>query len=448
MRDSVFGTLISGVEKTIGIIDFAMIGSAYHKGQFFENIDSYGMVLCDECHHIGSGQGQALMSRIRAKYIYGLSATPERSDHLDDIVYMLLGPIRHKYTVREQADAWGLDRYVYPRFTRVVNISGGQLDIHKADDLIADSKVRNDQIVDDVEQAVTSGRTPVVLTKLKRHAEALYGLLKDKADNVFLIYGGQTAKQNQEIKDKMLTVPDDETLVLIATGQKIGEGFNFPRLDTLMLAAPIKFEGRLIQYVGRLNRLYNGKKDVIVYDYVDTHIGFFERQYKSRLKTYRKLGYQIISKPVSEKQVVNTIYDGRDYTEAFERDLIEADREIVISSPGLRRPKVERFISLLKQRQESGVVVTVITSAPDSVGYGDTIELFALIDEMRRSGFYVRETDGEGEHYAVIDKKLVWHGGMNLLGKVDVYDNLIRVENEQAAAELLEMAEQMENLQT
>ena len=149
--------------------------------------------------------------------------------------------------------------------------------------------------------------------------------------------------------------------------------------------------------------------------------------------------------PVSEKQVVNAIYDGRDYTEAFERDLIEADREIVISSPGLRRSKVERLISLMKQRQESGVVVTVITASPDTVGYGDTIELFALIDEMQRSGIYVRETDGEGEHYAVIDKKLVWHGGMNLLGKADIYDNLIRVENEQAAAELLEMTEQMGN---
>ena len=239
----------------------------------------------------------------------------------------------------------------------------------------------------------------------------------------------------------MLNTPDDESLVLIATGQKIGEGFNFPRLDTLMLAAPIKFEGRLVQYVGRLNRLYNLKKDVIVYDYVDAHIGFYERQYKSRLKTYRKLGYQIVSKPITEKQVVNAIFDGRDYMETFERDLIEADREIVISSPGLRRSKVERFISLLKQRQESGVVVTVITYAPDSVGYGDTIELFALIDEMRRSGINVWEMEEECEHYAVIDQKLVWHGGMNLLGKIDVYDNLIRVENEQAAAELLEMSE-------
>lgn len=440
-RDSVYGSLISGNDKTTGIIDFAMIGSAYHKGEFFENIDSYGMVLCDECHHIGSGQGQALMNRVRAKYIYGLSATPERSDHLDDIIYMLLGPIRHKYTVKEQADAWGLDRYVCPRFTRVVIISGEQPDIHKADDLIAESKIRNEQIVFDVEQAVNLGRTPVVLTKLKKHAEQLYMLLQTKADHVFLIYGGQTIKQNQEIKEEMVNVPAGESLILIATGQKIGEGFNFPRLDTLMLAAPIKFEGRLIQYVGRLNRQYEGKKDVIVYDYVDTHIGFFDRQYRSRLRSYRKLGYQVISKPISEKQTANAIFDGRDYSEVFERDLVEADSEVVISSPDLRRSKVERIISLLKGRQESGVAVAVITINPDMTGYGDLIELNILIDEMRRNGINVRVTDDECEHYAVIDKRLVWHGGMNLLGKADVYDNLIRIENEQAAAELLEMTE-------
>ena len=440
-RGGVIGTLMAGNDKTTGIIDFAMIGSAYHKGEFFENIDSYGMVLCDECHHIGSSQGQALMSRIRAKYIYGLSATPERSDHLDEIVYMLLGPVRHKYTVKEQADEQGLDRYVYPRFTRVVNISGTRMDIHEADELIAESKTRNDQIISDVEQAIKSGRTPVILTKLKKHAEQLTAMLEGKADHVFLIYGGQTLKQNQEIKEKMLQLPKEETLILIATGQKIGEGFNFPRLDTLMLVAPIKFEGRLIQYVGRLNRRYEGKKDVMVYDYVDPHIDFFDRQYKNRLRTYKKLGYQVVSNPVIGKQSANAIFDGIDYTETFERDLVEAEHEIVISSPDLIKNKVERLISLLKPRQEAEVSVTIITLKPEEAGYEDTIEMHILIDTLRQNGITVRLSNDRQEHYAVFDKKLVWHGGMSLLGHANAYENLIRVENEQAAAELLEIAE-------
>jgi len=440
-REGIIGTLKAGQDKTTCIIDFALIGSAYHKGQFFPNIDSYGMVLIDECHHIASAQGQALMQRIRAKYIYGLSATPNRSDRLDDIIYMLLGSVRHKYTAKEQADAQGLERFVIPRFTRVVNISGEKLDIHKADALIADSTVRNEQLIQDTVQAVSNGRTPVILTKLKRHAENLAKKLEGKANHVFLIYGDQSEKQNQEIKNEMMSVPDSETLVLIATGQKIGEGFNFPRLDTLMLAAPIKFEGRLVQYVGRLNRVYEGKKDVFVYDYVDTHIGFYDRQYKNRLTAYRKLGYKVLSEPAARKQHVNAIYDRRDYSEVFERDLIEANSEIVISSPGLQRSKVERMLSLVKPRQEAGVQVTIITLDPESAGFEDVIELHILIDEMRKNGIFVRLTEEESEHYAVIDRKMVWHGGMNLLGKADAWDNLIRVENAQAASELLEMSE-------
>ena len=127
--------------------------------------------------------------------------------------------------------------------------------------------------------------------------------------------------------------------------------------------------------------------------------------------------------------------------EAFERDLIEANQEIVIASPGIRRNKVERLIQLISSRQEAGVSVTIITMHPESQGFEDTIELHILIEEMKKNGIMVRLTAEDTEHYAIIDRHLVWHGGMNLLGKADAWDNLIRVENTQAAAELLEMSD-------
>ena len=108
-----------------------------------------------------------------------------------------------------------------------------------------------------------------------------------------------------------------------------------PRLDTLMLAAPVSFAGRLEQYVGRLSREYDGKKRLIVYDYIDSHIPVFDGMYQKRLKTYKKIGFQVISNPAIEKQEVNAIYDSGSYTDVFERDLVEADREILISSPSL-----------------------------------------------------------------------------------------------------------------
>ena len=141
------------------------------------------------------------------------------------------------------------------------------------------------------------------------------------------------------------------------------------------------------------------------------------------------------------QEQVNAIYDRRDYTEVFERDLIEANKEIVVASPGLTRKKVVRFMELVKTRQEAGVTVTVITLDPESEGYENTLELHILIEEMKNNGIYVRTTEDESVHYAVIDREVVWHGGINLLGKEDAWDNLIRVRNKQAAAELIEISE-------
>lgn len=440
-RDSVIGTLCSGVDKTTGIIDIAMVGSAYKKGDYFERITDYGLVIMDECHHAASSQAAAVLNKVDAKYVYGVSATPQRSDKLEQINYMLLGPIGHEYTPKEQADNQGIKRFVYPRFTRVVNISGKELSINDAEDLIVASKDRTSQITKDVELCVASGRTPLVLVRRKNHVKILKQAFEGLADHILLIYGDQTAKENNRVKQKLESISDDESIIVIATGSMVGEGFNCPRLDTLILAAPVKFEGKLTQYVGRLSRIYRDKKEIIVYDYVDSHIKFFDRQYRSRLRTYKKLGYEIVSDVSNTKQKTNMIFDGKDYYETFARDLIEAEKEIIISSPLLREDKVSKIIELLKPRQEAGIEVTVITQSPDEVGYGDIIDIYYMHDEMRRAGFYVRIQENENEHFAVIDRHIVWHGGMNLLGKADAWDNLIRLESEQAAEELLELAE-------
>ena len=438
-RKDVIGTYRAGTDKTTGIVDVAMVGSVYRKGEIFPEIDRYGLVIMDECHHAASAQAQQVLRRVKAKYVYGVSATPVRSDKLEKINYMMLGPIRHQYTPKEHALTQGIELLVRPRFTRVVDFSEEKLEIHRAYELISDSEDRNRQITEDVRDCIQAGRTPVVLTRLKKHAKLLFDNLSDAAQHVFLLYGDNTQNRNQEIRREMLEVPQDESMLLVATGQKIGEGFDCPRLDTLMLASPVKFDGRLIQYVGRLNRSYEGKRDVVVYDYVDAHIGIFDNQYRNRLAAYKKIGYRIQSDTTAGHQSVNTIYDRGNYTEVFERDLVEAEQEIVIASPGLRRQKVERMISLLKPRQEAGVKVAVITLHPDCVRFGDPLDVQLLIDRLRKAGISVSLTDSESEHYAVIDKKLVWHGGMNLLGKEDVWDNLIRVESVKAAAELLEM---------
>jgi superfamily II DNA or RNA helicase len=280
-------------------------------------------------------------------------------------------------------------------------------------------------------------RTPVVLTKYKEHARLIYDSVQDIADYVFLLYGDNTDKENEAIKVNLKNIPNKKSVILIATGQKIGEGFDYPRLDTLMLVSPVSFGGRLEQYVGRLNRDYDGKKDVIVYDYIDSHIPVFNNMYLKRMRTYKKIGFSIVTNLVIDKQNVNAIYNSDNYIDTFEQDIIEAEKEIIISSPGIIIQKIERLIFLTKSRQESGVKVTVIIENPDNSFMGNAAYTYNLIEQMKSTGINVVCVDNNIECFAVIDRSLVWHGGMNLLGKEDVWDNLIRVRDLQAAAELL-----------
>ena len=113
---------------------------------------------------------------------------------------------------------------------------------------------------------------------------------------------------------------------------------------------------------------------------------------------------------------------------------------IVVSSPNIRQDKIDRLLLLIKGCQEKGVNVTVITTDPEEVVYGSADVCYELIREMQQVGINVITKAEVEERFAVIDEELVWHGGMNLLGKVDIWDNLMRIKNHQVAAELLEIA--------
>ncbi|MCI8863249.1 MAG: DEAD/DEAH box helicase family protein [Lachnospiraceae bacterium] len=438
-RNSVIGILHGNKNTLTGIIDVAMIGSIYSKGKFNEFINSYGMVLMDECHHCGSNTSIEVMQKVNARYIYGVSATPKRGDHLEKIIFMLLGPIRHSYTAKERAAEQGIGHYVYPRYTRVIDTNKSKTDINGAYALISTDSARNEMILEDTRACVKEGRTPVILTRYKEQAKYLYDHLQEDADNVFILYGDNSDKENREVRRRLKEVPKDQSMILVATGQKIGEGFDYPRLDTLMLAAPVSFSSRLEQYIGRLNRDYDGKTEVIVYDYVDSHIRDFDNMYAKRLRTYKRTGFQLMTNSVLSKQTANAIYDSGNYMDIFERDIVEAQKRIVVSSPELTQDKVERFIYLVKLRQEYGVDVTVITTEPQNLSYGSPEFCQRLMKEMQENGIHVIAKDEVIEHFAIIDDDLVWHGGMNLLGREDAWDNLMRIKSVSVAAELMEI---------
>ncbi|MDO4330457.1 MAG: DEAD/DEAH box helicase family protein [Lachnospiraceae bacterium] len=439
-RGSVIGILHGSKNTLTGIIDVAMVGSMYSRGKFNERINSYGMVLMDECHHAGSATAVEVLQKVNARYVYGVTATPKRGDHLERIIHMLLGPIRHSYTAKDRAAEQGIGHYVYPRYTRVIDTRENKDDINEAFSLVSNSTVRNNMILEDTRVCVKEGRTPVILTKYKEQARYLYENLQKDADFVFILYGDNSDHENFSVRRQLSDIPKEKSLILVATGQKIGEGFDYPRLDTLMLAAPVSFGGRLEQYIGRLNRDYEEKKEVIVYDYIDSHIRVFENMYAKRLRTYKRTGFELITNHVLTKQTADAIYDRGSYMDVFDQDIIEAEKQIIVSSPEITRDKIERFIYLVKARQEAGCKVIVITTEPQNISYGSSEFCQGLIEVMRENGIRVITREDVAEHFAVIDQELVWHGGMNLLGKEDAWDNLIRIRSDKVAAELLEIA--------
>jgi superfamily II DNA or RNA helicase len=234
-------------------------------------------------------------------------------------------------------------------------------------------------------------------------------------------------------------VDDAESLILVGTGSLLGEGFDYPRLDTLFMATPVSGENVVEQYVGRLNRDYEGKENVIVYDYVDSHIPKFDKMYSSRMKAYKKIGYELCVNMDGEKQKANAIYDIENYAEIYWRDLEEAKFSIIVSSPTLNNQKVNHIIKVLGKRLELGIKATVVTWHPDSYKYGRDDTRMELMERLRKAGFEIRLVEELCEHYAVIDNEIVWYGSMNLLSKEDADDNLMRVCSKDIASELLEL---------
>lgn len=431
-RKDLIGVLHGSKNTLTGIIDVVSVNSIYDNEGNCRLNHEYGMVIVDECHHGASHVFENVLRQINSKYIYGVSANDKRIDRLEKKVYMQLGPIRHQYTSKERIEKQSIDHHVYPRFTRIMALGDSKNDLNSAYAFISKNENRNNMIISDIKKCIEENRTPIVLTRYKDHAKSLYeSLKKNVLDHTYLIYGDHTLKENEEVRKTILALSHDEPFILVATSQSVGEGFNVPRLDTLFLTSPVSGEPLVDQFLGRINRDYKYKKSAIVYDYVDSHVHYFNNMYKKRLSAYRKIGFDVITGIVDNKQNVNHIYNYSDYLEVFRQDIHESNKSIIISSPQLNEKKVLSFVELIKDRQEKGVSVNVFTKQADDPYTNN------LIDLLYGNGVFVEVYPALDSYFAVIDQEIVWHGGINLLGKSNIYDSLMRVKSTTIAEELI-----------
>lgn len=288
------GQIGGGRRQQTGDIDVAVIQSLNRKGQVNDLVRDYGQVIVDEAHHLSAFSFEAVLKQAKARYVLGLTATPVRKDGHHPIILMQCGSIRHRVTMREERDRTNVVHRLVPRVTNFRDpAEESETGIQALYGALAISEERNEQIFNDILQALEAGRSPLVLTERVGHLELLAERLGPFARNVIVLRGGRGQKKSSEALEKLATIPNDEERLLLATGRYIGEGFDDARLDTLFLTMPISWKGTLRQYVGRLHRQHSGKNEVRVYDYVDQEVPVLRRMYARRLKGYKAMGYEI-----------------------------------------------------------------------------------------------------------------------------------------------------------
>ena len=421
-----------------GIIDIALIQSCLDEDGVKPFLQDYGMVIVDECHHVSSITFEQVLMSIKTHTIYGLTATPIRKDGHQPIIFMQCGPIRFSTDVKSQIAKQSFDRFLIPRFTSYNSILEDRLSIATLYKYLSEDEIRNNLIVEDICKAVNTGRTPIILTNRTAHVSVLAEKLKATIKNVISLTGIGTTKEKREAMQRLQTIPDSEQLVIVATGKYVGEGFDYPRLDTLFLALPISWKGLLTQYAGRLHREYEGKKDVRIYDYIDIHEPICDSMYRKRLKGYAAIGYKTINtaqptlfdhiNDISSSIAENQIFNGSTFYRPYTSDLTKAKRSIVISSPKLYRTEQNPLVTLLKELTQQGIEILITTVAEN--------EQTAFIQSK---GLSVKVKPKLSLYTTIIDKEVVWYGSINTLGYASKDDNMIKVTDIHLANELIEM---------
>ena len=421
-----------------GIIDIALIQSCLDEDGVKPFVQDYGMVIVDECHHVSSITFEQVLMSIKAHTIYGLTATPIRKDGHQPIIFMQCGPIRFTTDAKSQIAQQSFDRFLIPRFTSYNSILEDRLSIANLYKYLSEDEIRNNLIVEDICKAVNTGRTSIILTNRTAHVSVLAEKLKATIKNVISLTGTGTTKEKREAMQRLQTIPDSEQLVIVATGKYVGEGFDYPRLDTLFLALPISWKGLLTQYAGRLHREYEGKKDVRIYDYIDVHEPICDSMYRKRLKGYAAIGYKTINtaqptlfdhiNDITSSVVENQIFNGSTFYRPYTSDLIKAKHSIVISSPELYRTEQNPLVTLLKELAQQGIEILITTATEN--------EQTAFIQSK---GLSVKVKPKLSLYTTIIDKEVVWYGSINTLGYASKDDNMIKVTDIYLANELIEM---------
>jgi superfamily II DNA or RNA helicase len=228
----------------------------------------------------------------------GLTATPIRRDGRQPIIFMQCGPTRH-VAARPAGAPQTLE--VIPRYLTAPLQLAGDAGIQDVFRTLAGDAGRTTAVADDVAAAYAQGHKVLVLTERTEHLDAITAALAGRAPTLFTLHGRLSKKQRATLIGELDGLPPDAPRVLLATGKLVGEGFDHPPLDTLVLAMPISWKGTLQQYAGRLHREHADKTRVRIIDFVDTGHPALLRMWDKRQRGYQAMGYRVPAAPVIDK---------------------------------------------------------------------------------------------------------------------------------------------------
>lgn len=257
--------------------------------------NKFGLVIVDEVHRCAAPTFTDVVSQLNPYYLYGLTATPYRRDKLESIMFQTMGPLNTKISIEKVIDSGGI---ILPT-VRYKTIHSKRVDTNNIQTILKDYVVnnnkRNHTIVSDVLEEAVNNNFCIVVSDRREHCEILYNLISLSWGPVGIATGKYSRKYVQEQIDKF---NNKEITVLVTTSQLLGEGFDVPFINRAFITMPFRAEAKAEQIIGRVQRTYPGKKDSIVYDYVDADIGILANQFYShtgscRHNAYTRLGIAV-----------------------------------------------------------------------------------------------------------------------------------------------------------
>lgn len=285
------GQVGAGQRKPTGIIDLITLQSLSRKDSDPKILEQYSQIIIDECHNIAAPGAEAALNEVKAPYWLGLTATPFRSDQMDEIITMQCGPVRYRMELETENEQ---------RLIRAHETSFDSAENTEIQDLyneLAADLDRNTLIAEQVQKALESGGRCLVLVNRLIALEALTGKIKAGGEHpVLMMHGGQSQDERARLRAELADLNEkQDAFVLVAMSKVAGEGLDIPSLNTLFLAAPVSFKGLVIQQIGRVTRATGDKNaprvTATVHDFVDTKVPVLERMHRRRLRAMNKEGF-------------------------------------------------------------------------------------------------------------------------------------------------------------